>query len=218
MSSRPPLVLAALASLALAPAPAIAQASSADWTVSEEESLFYVQVFNDEGRLASGQAHDHVIRATGWTAELRFDPDAPQDCHFELSAPVRELAVDEPRMRRRLEYDGELDDEQRAEIRASMLGEDQLDADRYPEIRVEASRCRRVDDGQYRADVVVHMRGDEAYATARLGVSREGGRLRVRGRFHIRHEEVGMEPYQAFLGAVANAERIRFVVRLVARR
>jgi polyisoprenoid-binding protein YceI len=189
------------------------------WDVSED-SAFYVQVFNDEGRIGSGFAHDHVIRATAWDAELRFDADDPASCRLSMTVPVEALAVDEPAMRRRLGYEGELDAEQRAEIRATMLGEDQLDAANHPEIRIEARDCERLRPGRYRADVAVTIRGNTADERVPLTVSRtpEGDRLRVRGHFPLRHSEVGMETYSAFLGSVANADEMRFVLHMLASR
>lgn len=187
----------------------------ADWRLSDR-SLLYVQVFNDAGRVGSGFAHDHVIRAARWQSELHFDPDEPASCQFSLTVPVRGLAVDEPEMRRRLGYQGDLEPEQREDVRRSMLAEDQLDAEHHPTIEVRAKECEAVRAGRYRANVTMTVRGREVQKVVTLGVTeRSPNELHVSGSFPLRHSELGIDPYSAFLGAVANAERMRVVADLL---
>ncbi|MGE0790576.1 MAG: YceI family protein [Sandaracinaceae bacterium] len=206
--------LAIVASLSLSMS-AHARAQDASYRVAPDQSVLYVQVFKDDGTVGSGFAHDHVVRATAWSGRARFDPQRPS-CDVEIRVPVAQLAVDEPAMRRRVGYDGDLDDDQRADVRESMLGEGQLDADAHPTIDIRVDRCSRMDEQRFRAPVTVTVRGHRATSNVVLRIAFDhDGRMRMRARFSLRHRDLGMEPYSAALGAVRNADPIRFVADLV---
>jgi polyisoprenoid-binding protein YceI len=184
------------------------------YAISEADSLLYVQVFRQSGTLGSRFTHNHVIRATKFNGEIRFDPQTPRACLLQLTVPVRQLAVDEADMRRRVGYQKEIDDDAREDVRESMLDDGQLHAEKYPNVTVRARDCVPVSDDGFRARVSVTIRGETATTRVPLTIRVVDGELDARGEFTLRHSDFGMEPYSAVFGAVQNAEPIRFVARL----
>ena len=181
-------------------------------------SLFYVQVYRDKGRLLSGAAHDHVVRAEDFKAVLRFSPAEPRTCEFQLSAPVHSLAVDEPEMRKRVGYEGVLDPDDRKEVKEHMLADDQLDAKRHKTIDVIARNCRPAKaPDTYSVDLALTVRGKTKRLSKDVVIKVEAGSVSTRGSLRLRHADFGMEPYSAFLGAVKNAEELDFVWALRAK-
>lgn len=190
---------------------------AAAWTISQEGSLLAVQISAQQGTLGSAFAHDHVARATEWSADLRYDPDDPSTCALRMEIPVRQLAVDDPETRRQFGLEP-MSESNRADVRESMLDEGQLAADAYPTITITAESCERVDDNTVRAQVTVTVRGTPVSLPVDLRVQRRDGELRVQGDFVVEHSDFGIEPYSAFFGAVQNAEPIHFHAVIAARR
>jgi polyisoprenoid-binding protein YceI len=208
------------ASLGLTSAPAVAQQNSTNgahsYTISPEQSQLYVQVYHARDTIASGFAHDHVVRAGTLQGKVSFDPDNPRACSLSLSVPVRDLVVDEPELRRAVGYEDMLDDRDRNKVRANMLAEGQLDAATYPTIDFRAADCRPVEgkDEVYQVRLTVTVRGKQKTRPVIVHIETEGDSLRARNAFNMKHSDFGMEPYSALMGAVGNAQPIRFVTRL----
>ena len=108
------------------------QAFQGSYRFNDEQSLLYVQVFKDNNTLGARAAHNHTIRSTNWTGELTRN-GAGTDCRVSLTLPVEGLVVDEPQMRRRVGYNDEISDNQRAEIRGHMLADNQLNINAPPD-------------------------------------------------------------------------------------
>jgi polyisoprenoid-binding protein YceI len=196
-----------------------AEPAARSWSVSPQSSLF-VKVFKDRGTIASGMAHDHVVRASHWQASLDFDPADPASCLLSLVVPVRQLIVDEPSLREQVGFTKPIDAADRNKVRESMLDKDQLDAEHYPTITIEGRHCARASGqvGDFSIDLAVTVRGRTKRLSTNARATSEAGGMRVRGAFKVRHADFGIKPYSAFLGAVANAQPIEFVANIVARR
>jgi hypothetical protein len=201
-------------------ATAIAQGTGGDtYTITEDGSLLYVQIYNDPDTLGSRFAHNHVIRAGGFDGQVRFDAQRPRSCELALRVPARELVVDEAWLREQVGYDKSIGDDDRKEVRGSMLDEGQLNAAEHPAIELRASDCRPVGESDvYEVRLSVEVRGEAATRRVRVQMQTDGDELTARSAFNMEHADFGMEPYSAFLGAVKNAEPIRFVARIVAKR
>lgn len=185
------------------------------YTIQEKPSTVYVQVFRASG-VMSGLAHDHVVRATELRGEITFDPDNPATCKVSVTVPVKSLAVDEPALRRKLGYKGELGEDDRADIRESMLAEGQLNAAAHPEITFNADACVKTGDGQYAMAGVLNIRGKGHSVEVPLQVNIDGKQLRGRGKFQVKHTDFGIEPYSALFGSISNRNEMTFVLNVVA--
>jgi len=175
-------------------------------------ALFYARVYHDPSRLFGHQSHDHVIHATAYQSEIRFDPAAPERCSAWLRIPVASLLVDEPSLRTRLGLSGALDDSDRNGVREHMLAEDQLDSNKYPRLEILVQSCARsATAGEYRADVTVTIHGKAQRRAHAALIHFHGGRLSTTGSLRFSHADFGMQPYSAWLGAVSNLDPIDLV-------
>lgn len=211
------LMLALLTSASTA---AFAQTAGADedhtYTISQEDSQLFVQVFYDRDKIASGFAHDHAIRAGKLGGEVHFDPNAPSECRLALTVPAKALIVDEPALRKQVGYEGPLDKDDRKKVRENMLAKGQLNARKYPNIEFRADDCRRVEGKRdlYTVQLTVEVRGKEKTRPVKVRIRTRNGELTARSAFNLKHSDFGMEPYSALMGAVGNAQPIRFEARL----
>lgn len=178
-----------------------------------DDSLLAVRVNKDEGTLFSGWSHNHAIRAKRFDAKASLDPESGA-CTVEIRVPVAELEVDPPALRRRFGLEGELDADDREEIRENMLDPDQLDAKRYPSIALRSERCT-LEGKRLRLKGRFELRGQSRAVEVELDRTRdERGRDRFTGAFDIKGSEYGLEPYSAGLGAVKNADEMTIHLEL----
>lgn len=181
----------------------------------DPSSLFVIRVDRDESTLLSGLSHNHAIRAASFRAEANLDSD-PGKCTFSVTIPVRKLRVDEPSMRRRFQLEGELDEDDRADIRKNMLADDQLDANNHPEIGMKATYCR-LGANALTLEGKLSIRGVTRGVKARLERSDvNDGQVRLKGSIPIRATDFGFEPYSAALGSLKNRDEMRIHIELVA--
>lgn len=181
----------------------------------DPSSLLVIRVDRDESTLLSGLSHNHAIRAGSFRAAATLDSDSGK-CTFSVEIPVQDLRVDEPSMRRRFQLEGELDDDDREDIRNNMLADDQLDAEKYPEIRLEATYCR-LGSSSLTLEGKLSIRGVTRAIKARLKRSDVGERkTRLKGSIPVRATDFGFEPYSAALGSLKNRDEMRIHIELVA--
>ena len=184
-------------------------------------------------------AHDHLVTAAGYEAELHFHRDTPTEARFELRQEVHQLRVQDPGERERLEERlvelgllGEggfqsISDDEREDVREAMLSADQMDAERHPELEVELRWVRPLVEGdraprepdafRHRATVAFTIHGETVERPLYARYALQGDHLTVEGYADAHFTDFGMEPYSAFLGAVRNRDRFHFYVHLEAR-
>lgn len=183
-----------------------------------DNSLIYVQVFKDGDAWLSGMAHNHVIRADGYTGEVNYNLDDLSECSISFELSVNQLQVDEPGMRDFVGYDEPLADDDRAEIRSNMLDTGQLNVASYGKISFESTSCSG--DGGAVADLEVNgalrVRGTNATISPDVSVTVYEGKLYAQTTFEVAHEAFGMTPYSFLGGAVRNNDPLRFTLDIVA--
>jgi len=204
------------ASPAAEAAPAAAPTSApkptaATYTLDPTKGALYVQVFKDAGTVAAGLSHDHVIRATGWTGTVRWDPADPAACRIALTVPVSGLRTDEESMRKRVGYDTTLDADQREEITGNMLSAGQLDAKRYTQITFASTRCEAAGE-KVKVSGTLTVRGKGAPVTSTMTLAADGAAFSAAGTFTAKATSFGFEPYSALLGALKNRDEMKFTV------
>jgi len=196
--------------------------------IVEDETLLAV-VIRTTG-LAARFAPDHLIHASEYDLLLVLDPEAPEEARFTASIPVARLVVDDHTVKREVEdrllelailedpYD-EMSEDDRESVRASMLAEDQLDADRHPSIEVEAVSISSSgeDDFPWTVTGALTVRGVRVEAPLRARMERDGNRIRIEAFGAFRFTDLGIEPFSAFLGAVRNRDEFHLYMDLVAR-
>ncbi len=162
-------------------------------------------------------AHDHVLLAEGIAGRVLLDTQDVSRSSMQLSVPVTSLRVDPLEERLTLGLDGELDEEDRAEIREAMLSAEQLDAPRFP--RVVATLDSLTGDlPEVVLAVRLRIRGTERVIQVPVRVTASDTELRASGEISLLQSQFGIEPYSALLGALAVEDRVLVDFELIARR
>lgn len=199
------------------------------WEIQVAESTLAVVTFR--GGVAGRLAHDHLIHAGDFSASLSLDPDEPEEASFSGSVQVQDLVVDDPERMERVQplihsldlmerEFGEIDADERAEVRQEMLSPGQLDARAHPEIHFEALDVWRDEEAEYfpwRARVALTVRGETQETELRGRWLEENGTVRVLLGGHLRFTDFGIEPFRAVLGTVRNQDTFALFLDLVAR-
>ena len=187
------------------------------WLFSQDESLLYLQVWRDSSAWGSSLAHDHVIRAGVWEGTLSYDTDDLSACAMTISLAVSELVVDEDGMRSLVGYSDTISSSDRDEIRENMLSSDQLDASRHPDIWFESVSCAgdTGDSGSLTVTGDLSARGQTSRVQIPLDFEIRGDAFYVVGDFSLSHDDFGMEPYEAYWGAVRNDDELGFAFDMV---
>ena len=158
--------------------------------------------------------HEHGVVPGAWSASVVFDEQDLEASAISVEVSARELLIDtaEARALAGVDPDGPSDAEV-ADIRATMLSDQQLDAEQFPLIRFESSRLRRRGDGRLRLDgeLTIHGILREVEIEADLE-SRDGGYV-LRGGFEIKLRDFGIEPVSiGGVVKVANDLEIKFEI------
>ncbi len=201
-----------------------------DYQIIIDESTLGVVTFR--AGVAGRLAHDHLVHASHFTAELVFDPESPGNSSLAGEVETERLRADEGERRERMEPllremeilpDGfqSISENQRADVRESMLAEGQLHAEAHPRIGFESVEIRYVDDdGDFPWRITVSLTVREVTRESEIRArwhEEADGRLRIQGAGTLRFTDFGIEPYRAFLGAVQNQDEFALVLDLVAR-
>lgn len=190
----------------------VTTAEAAPLDVDRERSELVVRVF--KGGLAAFLAHDHVVRATAYDATLDVTRQ-PLAIAAEIRVDVSALEVDDPAVRARHGLYGVLSDDDRAEVRATMLGPEQLDVAAHPEIVFRASEIDRY-GGEYRLAGELSLHGVAKRIVMPVTIAESAGAFTAQGSVRILQSDHGIVPYRAMLGAVRNRDEIELVVKVVA--
>jgi hypothetical protein len=185
------------------------------YTVQSARSEVRLLVFR-AGPLARF-GHNHVIvgpvRGEIWAGRTS------EDSGFLLEIPVEALSVDPvaARAEEGKEFAADVSAEARQGTREHMLGEEVLDAPRYPVIRVESASLA---GPRWNPSVIarVTLRGATRELEFPAAVVEQGDRLTVIASFALRQSDFGIEPYSALGGGLRVADEIRVRIRLEARR
>lgn len=197
--------------------PALASAAEQTYTLIEAKSYLFVELRPASG-LLSKASHEHVVRASKWTGNVKWDPEKPEGCSVFIEIPVSGLVVDEPAMRKRLGYDERITDGDRRRVRDNMLAKDQLFAGEHPVIRFKSSGCSARSGSMVEVTGDLEIRGVKKRITVPMKIDVSGDHVRAQGKFVLKHSDFGFEPYSTGFGAISNDEALRFQVRVVGSR
>lgn len=210
-------LLPALAATALFSAGAAAQLGPAGtYTVDAAGSDVHWLVYRSGALARFG--HNHVISVGGMSGTVDV-AEQWSESSFELEVPLAELVVDDPGQRagEGEDFSSEPSADDVAGTRRNMLGEDLLDAETYPVLRVTGRGPTGTPaDGEI--ELTIELAGNTTTVTAPVSVERAGGRLTATGGFQLTHEQLGLDPFSALGGALRVAQEIDFTYRINARR
>ncbi|NND71069.1 MAG: YceI family protein [Rhodothermales bacterium] len=209
--------------------PNINHADYDTFSVDSSQSVF--AVVTHKGGIGAAFAHNHLISASSFQADLRMSEDNPALITFELDVAVDSLRVDhEPDVRRwedriaALGIEDKLDtpgDRDRRRIRRTMLGNGQIDASSYPKISVRSGSIQEAEldwcSGQsHSADVDVTIKGTTQTIVFDVCVGAEAGSRTIEAVGSSTFSTFGIKPYSGVLGTVKNKDEIDFYSFIVA--
>jgi len=184
------------------------------YRISAEGTQVVIRVFRAGALERLG--HNHIISATQIDGTVVVD-GAGGRSSFVLRVPVATLVVDDPELRRQA-GDGFAGTPSAADIegtRDNLLGPRVLDAAAYPLITVRGSTEGETSSSAASVRFEVKQEGVEKIVPIEALVTDQA--ISVSGELELSHEELGLRPFRALLGAIRVAELIEvsFEIRAV---
>ncbi|HJN74719.1 MAG TPA: YceI family protein [Myxococcota bacterium] len=199
--------------MTLALFPLLIGTAEAEPVTYDLKGTLYVQVYKDPTTIAQALAHDHVVKAVGWSGTATWDPEDSSACAMDISLEVAKLEVDEKSVRERLGYDTFPREGEREDIREEMLGDKALEADEHPNITWKLTGC---EFGETRTNVTGDMtiHGTTTSISLPMTVKADSVNFSAKGSTKIKATQFGMEPYSAGFGALKNQDAMILVVSI----
>jgi YceI-like domain len=186
------------------------------YRIDAERSQVLVLVYRDGPMAKLG--HNHVLAVHGLAGEVILLSDAT-DASFRLEFPVAAMSIDEPALRAEQgeEFSAKVDAASIEGTRGHMLGEQLLEANRFPLIRVQSHELRPEGD-HWMVHLHISVRDHECSVEVPVVLSASAEELTAAGEFDLTHALLGLTPYSVGLGALRVAETIHIRYRLFAAR
>lgn len=186
------------------------------YAIDSNKSTISILVYR-AGALAR-LGHNHVMTANKLAGQAWINP-AFEKSGFDISFQVAELIVDDANARRAAgsDFPPEIPQSDKDGTRANMLKPEVLDADRFPEIRVQATRV----EGTLAAPKIVagiSIKGVRREIEVPASLAVEPSQLSAQGEFDILQSEFGIKPFSVGLGALQVQDRLHIRFAIVARR
>lgn len=152
--------------------------------------------------------HDHEIAVTAFEGVVVHGRAGSVEPRLTFLMKAEDLDVKDP----------DLDEDDRREVRETMLGEEVLAREANPLIRFESTAVEIADEGQWEVEGLLTIRGISREIRFSAEVA-DGvpGELIARGRVEIRPEDFGISPVSAGGGTVRTADVIRLEFRVHAK-
>ena len=184
------------------------------WSLDLEHSELVVKVWKTGA--AAGLAHDHVIRATRVTGTASLaDAASPRSLSLQLSVEVASLVPDEPETRKRYGVTGPAVPEgDRARVKENMLGDEQLEATKFPTITFTSKQVSSAPDGSLECLGELTLHGVKK--ELRFPITVKTGEQRIEGHAQVKLKtsDFGVKPYSAALGLIRNQDDVELVVHV----
>ena len=201
------------------------------YTIDTENSIF--AVITHKAGIIARLAHNHLIYAQDYEAELTMDGDDLSTANFRIEFPVKNLVVSDVEGHERwnssiLEagiLEKPLDKtspKNREKIRQNMLSRKQLDAEQFPNIAAALTRLREdkaEEPGHihtHLATVEITLHGQTITRDFPVKIALEGDTLHIEAVVSCNFSDFGIKPYSALAGAVKNQDYFDFYINLSA--
>lgn len=174
-----------------------------------------VRIFVYRGGPLAEMGHNHVVAVRDFRGAV-FLPGELADARFDLVFPLDALAVDRPGDRAGVAgaFDSRPDEEAIRGTRANMLGNEVLEADRYPRAALHSTSVEG-DLPVVTLTLRVRIHGETNELTVPVWIERADQRLVAEGQFRLRQSRFGIEPFSAAAGALRVRDTLSIRFRLV---
>lgn len=175
-----------------------------------------VRIYAFRGGRAGKVGHNHVLSAPQFTGFVYLPSSETSSARFDLEFRLDQLEIDNPEHRSRLgsAFSSVLTTAAIEGTRDHMLGDDNLQADRFPFIRVHSLQISG-EGPKFAAKVQVEMHGQKREMWVPLSVESLPDRLSVTGSFVLRQTDFGAQPYSVLGGLLAVQDEVVIEFELV---
>jgi hypothetical protein len=175
-----------------------------------------IRIYAFRGGRAARLAHNHVLSAPQFTGFFHLPSTGTAGARFDLEFRLDQLEIDNPQLRAALgsAFASKLSPADVAGSRKHMLGEENLQADKFPYVRIH-SLAISGDGTKFAAKVRVEMHGQQREMWVPLGVEGLPEHLAVTGAFVLRQTDFGAKPYTVLNGLIAVQDEVVIEFKLV---
>jgi hypothetical protein len=168
-----------------------------------------VRIYAFRGGRAATVGHNHVLSAPQFTGFFHLPPTGTANARFDLEFRLDQLEIDNPENRAKLgsAFASFLPPGAIEGTRDHMLGQDNLQADRFPFVRIH---CLEIsgEGPKFAAKVEVELHGQKREMWVPLSVDGLPDRLAVTGSFVLRQTDFGAQPYSILGGLLAVKDEV----------
>lgn len=179
-----------------------------------------VRIYAFRGGRAAALGHNHVLSAPDFSGWAFLASSGTVASRFDIEVRLDALVLDAPDLRATLgpAFAAQIDPDDIANTRRHMLGEGNLQAQRFAFVRLHALDIRG-ELPRLAAQVDVELHGQHHPVWVALAVDGPPGVRRVAGSFVLRQTDFGVTPYSVLGGllAVEDALVVDFDLAAVAR-
>lgn len=163
-----------------------------------------VRIYAFRGGLMSRLGHNHVLSAPRFSGFAYIPSGEAANARFDLEFRLDELEVDDPEYRSGLgkAFASILSPADRAGTRAHMLGEENLQANRFPFVRVHSLQITG-EPPKLAAKMQIELHGQKRELWIPLTVEGLPERLVVNGAFVLRQTDFDVHPYSLPAGLLS---------------
>jgi len=160
-----------------------------------------IRIFVFRGGVAARLGHNHVLTAPRFEGYVFVPQSGPADGRFDLEFRLEELELDAPEIRSRLggAFSGELSPSDIERTRAHMLGEENLQAQRYPFVRIHSLQIVG-EAPKFAAQVQIELHGQQRDMWVPLQVEGLPDRISVTGSLILRQTDFSVQPISVLGG------------------
>lgn len=192
---------------------ALAAAGGRTFTLDPGKSSVRIHVFR--GGRAGRLGHNHVLAAPEFIGFFFLPTTGASNGRFDLEFRLDQLEIDNPATRSDLgsAFSSVLSAADVDATRRHMLGADNMQADRFPLVRVRSLRITG-ESPKFAANVQIAMHGQARDMWIPLDVQGLPDHLSVTGSFVLRQSEFGVKPYSVLGGLLAVEDEVVIQFRL----
>jgi hypothetical protein len=175
-----------------------------------------VRIYAFRGGTAAKVGHNHVLSAPQFTGFVHLPSSGASGARFDLEFRLDQLEIDNPAYRSKLgtAFSSLLTAAAIEGTRDHMLGEDNLQADRFPLVRVHSLQISG-EAPKLAAKIQIELHGQKREMWIPLSVESSPDRLSVTGSFVLRQTDFGAQPYSVLGGLLAVQDELVIEFALV---
>lgn len=177
------------------------------FTLDPGKSAIRIYVFR--GGRAARLGHNHVLSAPRFTGFFYLPPAGTSNARFDLEFRLDQLEIDNLAYRSTLgsAFASTLTAEDIDGVRRHMLGNDNLQADKFPLVRVHSLQIVG-ESPKFAAKVQIEMHGQQREMWIPLSVEGLPDALAVTGSLVLRQTDFGVQPYSVLGGLLAVQDEV----------